>query len=988
MPGFYKARGQSKKRKLPATRKSKNSPSTSSRSKYGAPAPSNVDGEEPQSADEEDSPALRKKVRWEGSHHADTGDPTEDGTVEDTTELEVNVDSSEAEAPGIDKICLAGWCQNRRVGMAYYDPNKYRIYVLEDTEETSHFDLTKMVLEQASPDVVLTSSRSDDVFMDTVRDFMEGSSGIFQIRPNKEFSAAKGKDRLMSLQLLSDLPQDEDQNSMPSSDDVSSISRNAYDFMAKRKDVMHDPTTKRWNASIRLSNFASLESLPLCMASIGALLDHLVRERAINDFEDEGIRGLEVRDIECLALNEVMQINADALFSLQVFENEDHASMHSNKTKEGLSLAGILNVTSTALGRILMRSWLLRPSLSLSVINSRHDAVECFLRPENIATANALNGHLKGIKNVPRMLSILRSGKAKVAEWQGLVKFTVLCAMLKETLTELHEASNLDVVRNLFSALDISCFREIGTKINDIIDWEESAEARRVCVRPHIDEELDNRKHVYHGIDTVLSKVAERISQVVPSNYATSLNIVYFPQLGFLICVPMREEWRSEVGVQVIDGWSFQFSSELHVYFKSQEMQDMDAHIGDLHSLIVDREIEIVEALLEEILLHDAAMSHACDVCAELDCLLAFSDVSRAYNYQRPVMVEDNIIDIVQGRHPLQELVVDTFVPNDARITGGDGRFSMFKNYSDTDTELEENHLKLWNTVLLCTGANACGKSVYLKQIALIQYMAQIGCFVPAEAATLGIVDKIFTRISTRESVSKVQSAFMIDLNQVSLALRNCTGRSLILLDEFGKGTLPTDGAGLLCGVIKHLLSRKSNCPKVLVATHFHDVFREEILDPESVPISFLHMQVMFTARDGKLIETGSPSNSLSSRGLPVTPSTARPTSAATQEEQRDEITYLYRVMEGLSLDSHAAKCAELFGIPPRLVQRARYVSQLLSTHEIGRLLDERMSEKEASELEEAESICRRFLGWDLTENVGDVKKTFGQVLGREEEDN
>ncbi|GAW05700.1 dna mismatch repair protein msh5 [Lentinula edodes] len=940
MPGFYRGGGQNRKRKFHATRRQKQ-PQASTRSISGTPAPSNTNEEEVQSEDGEDSPALQKKVRWEGRHRANTEDPTEEGSKEGTT-TEENQDSCEPQASRIDKIFLTAWCQNRRVGMAYYDPIKCSIYVLEDTEETSHFDVTKMVLEQASPDIVLTSSRSDDEFMDTVRELVEVSSGIFQIRPNKEFSAAKGKDRLISLQLLSDLPQDEDQSSMLSSDDGSYISRNAYEFMAKRSGAMHDPTTKRWNASIRLFNFASLESSPLCMASIGALLDQLVRARAVDDLEDEGIRGLEVRDIECLALNEVMQINGDALFSLQVFENEDHASMHSNKTKEGLSLSGILNVTNTALGRVLMRSWLLRPSLSLSKI-----------------------------------------GKAKFVEWQGLVKFTVLCAMLKETLTELHEASGLDIVQKLLPALDISCFREIGTRINDMIDWEESTEARRICVRPHIDEELDNRKHVYNGIDTVLSKVAERISRIIPSDYASSLNIVYFPQLGFLICVPMQEEWRTEVGVQVIDGWSFQFSSESHVYFKSQEMHDMDAHIGDLHSLIVDREIEIIQALLEEILVHDAAMSHACDVCAELDCLLAFADVSRAYDYQRPVMVEDNIIDIVQGRHPLQELVVDTFVPNDARITGGDGHFSIFTDTSEADTQLEENHLKLWNSVLLCTGANACGKSVYLKQIALIQYMAQIGCFVPAEAATLGIVDKIFTRISTRESVSKVQSAFMIDLNQVSLALRNCTARSLILLDEFGKGTLPTDGAGLLCGVIKHLLARKSNCPKILVATHFHDVFREEILDPKLIPISFLHMQVMFTAaRDGSLLEPGSPGNSLTSRSLSATLSATKPSSSvATQEGLREEITYLYRVMEGLSMDSHAAKCAELFGIPPRLVQRAQYVSQLLSSYEIGRLLDERMSEKEVLELEEAEAICRRFLGWNLTvDNVG-VKKKLGEVL-------
>ncbi|EEB95039.1 hypothetical protein MPER_06053 [Moniliophthora perniciosa FA553] len=159
---------------------------------------------------------------------------------------------------------------------------------------------------------------------------------------------------------------------------------------------------------------------------------------------------------------------------------------------------------------------------------------------------------------------------------------------------------------------------------------------------------------------------------------------------------------QTDAGIHSMDGWSFQFSSESHVYFKSQEMHDMDAHIGDLHSLIVDREIEIIQELLEEMLVHDNAIAHACDVCAELDCLLAFAEVSRTHEYRRPVMVEDNVIDIVQGRHPLQEMVVDTFVPNDTRICGGAWRPS----YDDDEDEHEGNTRK-WNNVVVCTGANA-----------------------------------------------------------------------------------------------------------------------------------------------------------------------------------------------------------------------------------------------------------------------------------------
>lgn len=493
------------------------------------------------------SASIRKKVRWEQSTQ--------------TTEVATESTESDEEDPLLEKTCLAAWCKLGRVGYAYYDPVKSVLYVLEDTQESPHFDLTTMLLEQSNPDIVLTSSKADDEFMNTLRDHMDVTNGVFQIRPHKDFTPSKGRDRLLSLRLLSDLPQGA-LNLASVSSDVDSNSRNAYDFLRTRRAASGDPTIKRWNALVRLSNFASVDSSPLCMASIGALLDHIIRERAVSDLDDDGIAGLDVCGIEILSLDHVLQINSDALFSLQIFENESHASVHSDRTKEGLSLFGTLNATKTSLGRSLLRTWLLRPSLSLTVINQRHNAVECFLRSENIVPASVMHGHLKGIKNIPRILGIMRMGRAKVFDWQGLVKFAFHSAMLRDTLNELHQAAGVEIVEKLLSALDIASFKDIGRKINETIDWEESVNAGRVCVRPHIDEELDNRKHVYHGIDSILSKVAEQICENVPRDYASSLNVVYFPQLGFLICVPMLKEWQTESGIQVIDGWSFQFSSK------------------------------------------------------------------------------------------------------------------------------------------------------------------------------------------------------------------------------------------------------------------------------------------------------------------------------------------------------------------------------------------------------------------------------------------
>ncbi|KAI0789758.1 DNA mismatch repair protein MutS [Abortiporus biennis] len=904
----------------------------------------------------------RKRVRWQGNMNTGELAVSED-------EAEENHNSEDTSENLVAKICLAISCQYGRIGCAYYDPTTCKMYVLEDTQESSHYDFLSMVLEQVNADLVLTTSRAEDGFIDHIRKHMDASNGVFQIRPHKDFMPSKGRDRVLSLRLLAELPhyeEDQSSNSDPSEP------RNAYEFMNKRREVNGDPTQTRWQASIRLANYAAVDGAPLCLGSIGALLDHLSRVRAVGELDDEGIGGLEIRGIEYMALNQVMQINADALYSLQVFDTESHASVNSDKTKEGLSLFGILNSTRTSLGRSLLREWLLRPSLSLDVIKGRHDAVSCFTRPENISVAQRMHGHLNGIKNVPRIIGVMKSGKGRLADWQGIVKFAYHSVLLRDSLPELSHGGSVPIVLKLAKSLDVASSRDIGASVNEIIDWDESAIAGRVVVRPHINDELDQLKHSYNGIDSVLSKVAERISVTVPSDYAASLNVVYFPQLGYLICVPMLEEWKTDAGITVLDGWTFQFSSESHAYFKSQEMRDMDKYIGDLHSAIVDLEIEIIQALLDNILIHADSMSTACDICAELDCLLSFAEATRAYDWRQPDMTEENIIDIRKGRHPLQELVVDTFVPNDAFVVGGDWtsvdtntNHSSSEDGHDTESTTSSD-IKEQNSIVVCTGANACGKSVYLKQIALIQYMAQIGCFVPAEKATLGIVDHIFTRIQTRESVSKVQSAFMIDLNQVSLALRNCTAKSLILLDEFGKGTITSDGAGLFCGVLKHFVKLGSECPKVLAATHFHEIFTEDLLEPTRQPITFLHMQVLFTSRNGQVTTASNPKHEME-----------EDEDGDEQEENEswirpgERITYLYRIKRGLWLNSHAAKCAEIFGIPRKIVKRACYVSYLLSMHEWGRLLDEEMTADEREELTQAEEVCRRFLALDFDSTDG-----------------
>jgi DNA mismatch repair protein MSH5 len=182
--------------------------------------------------------------------------------------------------------------------------------------------------------------------------------------------------------------------------------------------------------------------------------------------------------------------------------------------------------------------------------------------------------------------------------------------------------------------------------------------------------------------------------------------------------------------------------------------------------------------------------------------------------------------------HVLQELTVSSFVPNDTLLVGGLGDDAS--NDDDDLGDITTSHIQPSSStryvyshreipsLLVLTGPNYSGKSVYLKQVALIVFMAHVGSFVPAESARIGLTDKILSRVTTRETVSRTQSAFMLDLQQMSLGLSLATRRSLLIIDEFGKGTESSDGAGLACAVMEHLLSLGAERPKVIGATHFH----------------------------------------------------------------------------------------------------------------------------------------------------------------------
>lgn len=438
-------------------------------------------------------------------------------------------------------------------------------------------------------------------------------------------------------------------------------------------------------------------------------------------------------------------------------------------------------------------------------------------------------------------------GGFKSGVWATLLDFAYHSIDLRETFGEISGAERLPLISQAIHALNADQLRRVGTMIHEVVDIDESMVQHRTVVKHGFNERLDSFKRTYDGLDDLLSHSASIIQASIPPAFEVQINVIYFPQLGFHITLPLDRN----TGEPLYDGadgsWERMFSTQSQVFFKDERMRQLDLQIGDVYSIICELEIEISYDLAQRVLRNEQMLVAASVLCGELDSQLALAHGAALYKLTKPRISQNNVIHVRQGRHLLQELTVPSYVPADIHIVGGEDPREAFdgsQQGSRTSSVISQSRQEtVGPSMLLLTGPNYSGKSVYQKQVALIVYMAHIGSFVPAQSAIIGLTDKILTRVTTRETVSKAQSAFMIDLQQVAMALNLATRRSLVIIDEFGKGTDSNDGAGLAAGVFQYLLSLGNESPKVVAATHFHEIFEQGLLD-EHPQLAFGHMEV------------------------------------------------------------------------------------------------------------------------------------------------
>ncbi|CAI5510800.1 unnamed protein product, partial [Closterium sp. Naga37s-1] len=571
----------------------------------------------------------------------------------------------------------------QKLGIACYNAGTQQLVTTETWEESAsgEFPTIQLLKFQEQPTVIIASTKADKAFLNALTTPVEEGGSIFFVKTVKSnlFSYEHAQNRLTFLQ-WSGMPQ----------------GLNA----TQRLQLL--------NTKIRLEDDVQVRAL-------GALLTVLQQEMILDNVEvtdndgDSTSLGVRIGSISQLNLDGFLSVDAWTLNSLQIFQSDKHPSpMGIGKTKEGFSVFGLLNKCVTAGGRSMLRMWFLRPIVDLQVIQDRHQTISFLSSFPELLTS--LHSFLQHVKDIPKLLMKLKSATTIVTrkDWLQLLESVSYLLEVREVFevtvaqwqAEKSSNSAFPLIPKVFEAFSdhLTYIRDL---ISGVIEFDQvCGTSQETMVAYGICQELDELKQLYEGLPDFLTEVVQEELKKMPSGLAEaseSPSIVYMPQVGYL----MRFEGPpfSDEAMEGLLDYRFAFEGDngdgAASFYHTDKTRELDQVLGDVFHKILDMESVIIRDLEGRVLEHSDALTVAFAVAAEIDCLVSLALSAREFNLKQPRLTKENVLKITNGRHLLQELVVDTFVPNNTSINQDSGR------------------------IVVITGPNFSGKSIYVKQVCI-----------------------------------------------------------------------------------------------------------------------------------------------------------------------------------------------------------------------------------------------------------------------------
>jgi len=530
------------------------------------------------------------------------------------------------------------------------------------------------------------------------------------------------------------------------------------------------------------------------------------REKLLKHFETKNLKGFGVEHLKngIIALGAILQYldmtqhyQIGHITSLSRIEEDRYVRLDKFTVRSlellgsmndgGTSLLDVIDKTISPMGARLLKRWVVFPLKDEKPINERLDVVEYFFREPDFKEFIEEKMHLIG--DLERIVSKAAVGRISPRE----------VVQLKVALQA------IEPIRNACLNADNDSLRRIGEQLNLCLNIREKI-AKEIkndppllvnkggVIADGVSEELDElRRIAFSGKDYLLQLQQRESDQTgIPS-----LKIAYNNVFGYYIEV--RNAHKDKVPAEWIRKQTL-VNAERYI---TQELKEYEEKILGAEDKIMALETKLYNDLVLSLAEYIPAIQINANQIARLDCLLAFANVAEANKYIRPIVEDSDVLDIKQGRHPVIEKqlpVGEKYIANDV--------------YLDTDSQ----------QIIIITGPNMAGKSALLRQTALITLLAQIGCFVPAESARIGMVDKIFTRVGASDNISVGESTFMVEMNEAADILNNLSPRSLVLFDELGRGTSTYDGISIAWAIVEHIHEHPRAKARTLFATHYHEL--------------------------------------------------------------------------------------------------------------------------------------------------------------------